>query len=206
MHRYAISEAKGAGRSPSYCAHWGSLASGLAVAMQRMAGSDGPNGPGDNRGFRELCRVWILRMPGQVSAQFAGCLLFSVRRILPLMDEFLSSPRSFLCSFLLPHCTRRLGHKMSSRRIWLDMVQDCWEANLHVVCNMSSHLRACWMAYKQTTNQPNLQTCLAPRCLWRHELLLWLWGLWYWLGSVTRRLWFFQKSSVQLVGWCMFFV
>ena len=51
MHRYAISEAKGAGRSPSYCAHWGSLAPGLAVPMQRMAGSDGPNGPGD-KGLR----------------------------------------------------------------------------------------------------------------------------------------------------------
>ena len=113
MHRYAISEAKGAGRSPSHCSHWGSLVSGLAVARQRMARSDAPNGPGDNRGFGELCR-----------AQFAGC---AVQCEDTDSHWLISQYYKIIVVFLfLPHCTRRLGDKMASRCIWLDMVQDCW--------------------------------------------------------------------------------
>ena len=42
-------------------AHWGSLVSGHAVAMA-----------GDNRGFGELCRVWIFPMPTNVSLGSSG--------------------------------------------------------------------------------------------------------------------------------------
>ena len=59
MHRYAIYLRLGRGLEISkLLCLVGSLVSGLAVARQPMAGSDGPNGPGDNRGaLGELCKV-----------------------------------------------------------------------------------------------------------------------------------------------------
>ena len=55
MHRYAIYLRLSGGLEISKLLCPGSLVSGLAVARQPMAGSDGPNGPGDNRGALGSC-------------------------------------------------------------------------------------------------------------------------------------------------------
>ncbi len=82
--------------------------------------------------------------------------------------------------------------------IQLNSSNKCFNRNLH---KQIKQLPKKNTSNKQANTQPFI--FFAPRwsergmdhCLWRYELLLWLWGLWYWLGSVTR----------LPAGWLMYF-
>ena len=115
-------------------------------------------------GSGELCRVWLLSniLPGQISAQFVFCCSGW------LIDWLISSRRSLyiiVMFLLLPHWIRRLGDKMASRRIWFDMMQDCW-SDLHVVCNISvlGDWQILWAKAMETTEPPATESGLDGGC------------------------------------------